>query len=267
MAFLTTRLDLAAGPRGMMIYLFFALSLVPAFTEGFDFSFELRHNSLILMVLNKCNMTLVCEHEIWLFHLLPILSFWNRINFFKRKKAWPILFRLTMFDLYSLSSLLSKRHPRWQKLWKCSWGGHHLLWRTGFHHNSFGIGVQISRNKLHVGGEPDTHKRFKVSIWNLLNQPQKLVNFVEQHYCDWDATIHSPGEAGGRGEKPWRMRGTLLPGGELYRFLATLVALHSTPFSHSVGGWAKFRYLMSCRLVKNEKLASLHLLWTNEISK
>ena len=64
MAFLTTGLDLAAGPRGMMIYLFLALSLVPAFTEGLDFSFELRHNSLILMVPNKCNKTLVCEHEI-----------------------------------------------------------------------------------------------------------------------------------------------------------------------------------------------------------
>ena len=39
MAFLTTGLDLAAasqpaGPQGVMIYLIFALSLVPALTEG-----------------------------------------------------------------------------------------------------------------------------------------------------------------------------------------------------------------------------------------
>ena len=167
-----------------MIYLFFALSLVPAFTEGFDFSFELCHNSLILMVLNKCNTTLVCEHEIWLFHLLPILSFWNRINFFKRKKhgqffsRWQCLIFIHCHLCYQNLSNSSNWHPRWQKLWKCSWGGHHLLWRTGFHHNSFGMGLQISRYKLHVGMESDTHKRFKVSIWNLLNQPQKLVNFV-----------------------------------------------------------------------------------------
>ena len=59
MAFPTTGLDLAAGPLGMMIYFIFALSLVPALTEGLI--------SILIMS--------------YPFQLLPIWSFCDVLSF------------------------------------------------------------------------------------------------------------------------------------------------------------------------------------------